>query len=568
MLQPFHTLPIPSFHAEWLAFFLGIFSVFSFLIVTKQKHVLQIPLIVIAPLGLAGVVSIQLALGMFAYAANASTMATYLIWATGLAILGRCLAERIGLQRCCTYLAWFVFVGGIINAGFGLMQYAEISDYFFFVTGAPTPIKTSGIYGNLAQQNHFSTHLGMALVSGCYLGFSKKLKTIWLFLFVAVLVTALLLSGSRSGLLFLGLTVVLLIAVTCRNQSNPLIKKIVWIAIAFLLLLVFALWLSAQYFPMNAQFQRLVTLHGAIVPRLYLWKNALHMFAEHPILGVGFDAFAYQLIEQLHLVGDPSIWGIDQYPHNLILQLLAVSGVLGFAAVVLPMFFFFRQRISMPLTLEGMWFFGMIGILLIHSMLEQPLFYAYFLGIAAVIMGVADSTYWTVTLSSKWKIALLIFCVLGLAWLAKIAKEFDQIEGHFYSSRYVLTDPTSKAQARESVIKGVGFFSPIYPITELVAPEFFIANDAPINEKIAFNQRVMHFAPIPETVFRHAALLAEANQKSAAEKQFAMAAYAYPLEAPEYLSRIQHIAEHAPSNYVAFAQFATQLLQQKRSKAP
>ena len=94
------------------------------------------------------------------------------------------------------------------------------------------------------------------------------------------------------------------------------------------------------------------------------------------------------------------------------------------------------------------------------------------------------------------------------------------------------------------------------PMVELIAPQLFVAADAPVGERLAFNQRVMRFAPIAEVEYRHAALLAEAGRVAEAKSQFGRAARAYPGVIDTYLDRFTQLAAMQPVTFGEVAAYA------------
>lgn len=67
----------------------------------------------------------------------------------------------------------------------------------------------------------------------------------------------------------------------------------------------------------------------AVEDRYFRWRAALDIWSEYPIYGVGFNNFSdeYSLLH-------PTAWGVEQRlsAHNLVLELLATTGIIGFLA--------------------------------------------------------------------------------------------------------------------------------------------------------------------------------------------------------------------------------------------
>lgn len=556
-LLPFHTLPIPSFHSEWLALALGCLGLAS-IALQSHRHQLWMPGIAAAPLGLIAVVLLQWAMGMVTYGETAFTMSVVLLWSALIATAGRTLASTMGENHLTSRLAWFVYAGGLLNAVLGLLQFFGRWQAFGGLISSPLDLSTFGIYGNLAQENHFATHLALTLLSASYLGFSGQLARRWFAMSSLLCLLALMLSGSRSSFLYLVLIVVLSLALLHRDAELLNTKRLVYWALGAVLTLALLVWLVVLIAPYSPQLQRLLTVSTAFGPRLTLWQHAFRMFVEQPLLGVGFDAFAYHLVGQLHPSTDPIVWGVDQYAHNLILHLLAVSGLCGLLAVGVPALLTLRRMLMRSYSVERLWSWGVMGILLIHSMLEQPLFYGYFLGLAALVAGLSDTKAWAIPMNGKIRVVFITACAAALLLLLKTANDYDNIEGHFYSRRYVDQNQERQVVAEREVIQSLKRLSIFYPLAELIAPEQFLAATASPTDKVRFNERVMRYAPVAEIEFRHAALLAEDGQVAQAKKQFARAAFAYPHDAEQYLKRFNTLAANDLATYGSLAEFANE----------
>jgi O-antigen ligase len=559
---PIHRLPIPSFYSEWLAIAIGCLG----LIATTQAKLsrrIWIPAIAIAPFALIAVILLQWALGMFTYGATVLTVMMILLWAGLLATAGQSLAQVVGERRLTTVLAWFVLAGSIVNAMCGLFQYLGFWPAFGGMISAPLDLTTFGIYGNLAQENHFATHMSLGLVSATYLCFLRRLSLPWFVLICMLCLIAMMLSGSRSTFLYLLLISVLSIGLVSRRFERHDLKRLAVCAALALATLALITCLIHIFSITSPQLQRLLSFSSAIGPRMSLWQHAITMFLQQPLLGVGFDAFAYRLVGQLHPATDPIVWGVDQYAHNLILQLLAVVGLVGLAAVIGPVVAMLRRMLNVPYSVERLWSWGIIGTLLIHSMLEQPLYYTYFLGLAGLVMGFADTKAWAFSMVGKIRVAFIATCAASLVFLLKTAHDFDRIDGHFYSMRYASPNRDQQLNIEQKVIHDLKDFSIFSPLADLIAPQYVLPANASVQEKIAFNERVMRYAPVAEVEFRHAALLAEAQRLADAKRQFARAAFAYPHDAEHYLARFKNLAATDSETYGPLAEYASEWMHSK-----
>lgn len=550
-LQPWHDLPLTSFHSEWLAAVCGLLGMLL-LFPRPAAAPLQVPAIATAPLALGALALLQVAAGMFAYAASGALLVLYLVWAAGLAVAGRTLSASLGAAPLLARLAWALLVGGLVSALFGLLQYTGGWAALGGLVSTPQPVAEYGVFGNLSQQNHFATYEAIALAACGYLALTGRLALRGMAACGVTLLAALALSGSRSILLYLGwlLGAGLLLA-PVSGRLRPLHR---WLRIAAIMLAaaVAMLAVAVRVAPMGAQLTRLVSpQNGAFGPRMFYWDQAWQMFTAHPWLGVGFDGFALQLETQL--VG-PAPFAIDQYAHNLPLQLMAAAGLPGLLALAVPVVLLAVRLWRQPRSLERLFACGVLGILAIHSLLEQPLYYAYFLGIAALFAGIADPAGRPLRTNTAAMLALVLLLFVAI----KTARDYGAIVAQFGAtadSGEAAADPALRARTLHHVRR----YSLLAPLSELIGPDVFVPADAPVAERRALNERLLRFAPTDEVAFRHAVLLAEEGRHAEAQAQLRRAIFAYPALAPAYLARIEALAAAAPAVYGALAAYGRQV---------
>jgi len=559
-LIPVHRMPIPSFYSEWLAVFLGclasLFFLWALIAQAKKPKFIQIPIqipyIASLPVALFLIVLAQAILGYFAYINNALVVMLFLLWSALLMIVTSNCLRLFAPAQLIQKLALFVLVGGVINAIFGLLQFFQIAQYLPNLITEAMSLTHSGVYGNLAQQNHFATHLSLAAAALLYLYGSQCLSWLPSIVLASLLTLGLFLSGSRSAFLYL---ICCLFFYYFRRPGNacylcslPRLFRTKYIALLPVMVLGLAILLG--FIVELPQLKRYLYLSEAVGARAFLWGHAWQMFTDAPVLGVGWDAFAYRLIEQIGQSGKINVWGIDQYAHNLPLQLLAVSGMTGFLALVLPVGFFLRRQFQQSLNHERRFFYTCLSILLIHSLLEQPLYYAYFLAIASCIFACAESKSRLVILNKfTWGLSIVVI-VAALVTSVKTFRDFAYIENNFYGENAPISQQTPDQ------IRSNHTWSIFPSLIESMRPDVFVSHQASPSEKLILNQRLMHYAPVAETEFRHAALLAEVGNISEARRRFFTAALAYPEATDLYLARCKLLAKSEPQKYAALVAYA------------
>jgi O-antigen ligase len=521
---PYHLPPIASFYSEFVAFIYGFLAVGLFICNRKYSSV-SIPKTLWIPIGIGCVVILQWSLGMFAYQTSALGLVGYMLWAALLMIMGASMTHQYEPAWLVLRLAWFVLCGALVNAVAGVIQMLHWGPSF---GGLVMPLEPGqGIFGNLGQQNHYATHMAMGLLSTGVLSFSRCISIFFSVSCSLLFLSMLVMSGSRMALLYVGLMTVLLWIMysQCHGNTWVRLRKLLYCGVAIVIVFGLSLvLLPANFF--SVQSERWVHIGTAFAPRIYLWENAWIMFKTHPILGVGFDDFADQLFHQAAQSRANFFGGLDKSAHNIFFHLLAVSGALGFIVFVLPLGAFVRRQFAKQFPLERMWLLGILAILLIHSLLEQPLFYAYFLGISALALGMADD-------SSQYKFVIKARVLLsGLSLVltgALLSAGWDYVD-FSRQQKLLATYPTNApgyTAAKDRMIQ-LGNHSFLAPYVELNYPTFFISPQTLPEEKLKFSKRVLRFSPIPEAQIRHSLYLFDNGEVAESLEYFSKCALLYP----------------------------------------
>lgn len=223
-------------------------------------------------------------------------------------------------------------VFGFAVSVFAILQRLTYNGKMYWIRPVSPYIAPYGPYGNY---NHFAGMVELILpLPLAYLLFARinfEQRLLWL-ISVVLLAVALILSGSRGGILALGieLLAMMLIAVWARRQGvNPELnltgnKMVAAGALAVVLLLV--LWIG--YEPLSERFRLLGqgSSEYSLVTRTEYWRGAWKMILNHPVTGVGLGAFptAYPAYGRSSVKNER----LEQ-THNDYLQLLTDAGIIG-----------------------------------------------------------------------------------------------------------------------------------------------------------------------------------------------------------------------------------------------
>ena len=295
------------------------------------------------------------------------------------------LGER-AFRACCIALT----IAGVLSSFIGLIQVfaPNLPDGDWIAVAAIAGRAT----GNLRQPNHLSSLLLWSVVAVVWLGerrvIYREIAAVLAFVFVAVV----MLSASRTG----AIGVVTLAAWGLVDRRLSRTTRLVLLSLPLVFAIAWggtALWADAtqETFGTQARFQ----VGGDYISssRYAIWANALTLIAMHPWLGVGFGEFNFA-------------WTLTPFPgrpteffdhaHNMVLQ-FAVELGLPLAALVLSLMLYALWRALRNAIASGrngqapgpMQRAAFVMVLLVgmHSQLEYPLWYAYFLLPAAFFFG-------------------------------------------------------------------------------------------------------------------------------------------------------------------------------------
>jgi O-antigen ligase len=307
-------------------------------------------------------------------------LATGLLLLAGAAARGGIAAETLFVAFCAGWV-----VAGVLNAAIGTVQ--------VFAPGLPDGnwIARSGLagraVGNLRQPNHLSSLLLWAAIAIVPLLELRRLPFAAAAALHALMVYAVVLTASRTGVL--GIALLTLWGLADRRLSrrtralllaSPLLYAVVWLGLTA--------WAhaSAQAFGGEARLAE-GDLSGS---RFGIWANTWALVQQQPWAGVGFGEFnlAWTLTP---FPGRPTAY--FDHAHNLPLHLAAELGLPLAGAVIGLLLVALWRTLRVPAALApadavmqrsaGL----MLLLIGLHSLLEYPLWYAYFLLPTAWLFG-------------------------------------------------------------------------------------------------------------------------------------------------------------------------------------
>lgn len=274
---------------------------------------------------------------------------------------------------------------GVVSALIGVLQ-VFAPWVFQLIPGdlmAPSSIVGRAV-GNLRQPNHLSSWLMWALIALVPLAEQRRFL-VWrwpatAFLAIgALIVLGVVLTASRTGVL--GIVLLALWAVIDRRMQRP-VRWALWAAPALYIVFWFLLSLWAQTTQHTFGGEARLAEADLSASRFSIWANTWALVMQQPWTGVGMGQynFAWTLTP---FPGRPTAF--FDHSHNLPLQMLVELGVpfgLLVLALLLTALGLAAKRawqVDGEAGSQGRAAFVMLLLIGLHSLLEYPLWYAYFL---------------------------------------------------------------------------------------------------------------------------------------------------------------------------------------------
>lgn len=528
-LVPFKAPPVPSFHAEAIA---ALFGLLALSVLPAYAGRLELPRVALLPLALIGLIVLQLLMGRLAYHQVGLLGALYLLWATGLIMLGGLFRRELGLERIAVTLSWFLVAGALISALIGWAQHIDSTALGRFMMPRSGDAR---VWANLGQANQLGDYLTLGLASVVYLYATGRLRLVWAVPATIALCYILSLTGSRTGWAYLAGLIALSGVFWFLDRSTANRRAVLLCCFALATCAVVP-WLAGHLggeagLPTAAS--RLGTDAISSDERPRMWKAALLMFLDSPLLGVGFRQFGWHHFMLNGEMSSPRVLGFTDHPHNLPLGVLAELGLAGFGLLAGFAVLWVAGLVRQTRTPAHWWIWALALVLTTHSMLEYPFWYTFFLGIAAIVLGLGEPRRIKLQLGQNGRSGrVLVWALLAMGWFVTVnlARDYLVLE-NFLAFRYRYMHATAEVnrRAKETLLE-IHRGSLLAPYVELGLARTISVDGDRLEEKLAVNGRAMRLFPIDDVTYRQAMLLALRGDQAAAQRQWDLAVASFPEE--------------------------------------
>ena len=513
-----HTYPIPTFYAEFsaLALFLMLGGGMALIVRLSEPRVpFATPVIALMPLVLglllvAQTVVLPVSQPSMNWLGGGYLLASFIAVHTGYGFVRAGLAEK-----AFRWGAAALIVGGLFAVFCQVVQLFHMEPRFSpFVVAYNVAIERRP-FGNMAQANHLASYIAFATAGALYLVQTRRLPVIVWLVLSAIFSTGLALTVSRGPWLQMGVIVVggfwmALIQGRSTVAGDPdgptshaaRSKTRAWVIPVVLLVLFFVVNAAIRW--ANLRFQLELGQSAAermqdanqIAPRLALWKYGWTMFLTHPLLGVGWGEFPLHQFEFVRELGGVEI---ANNSHDIFIDLLAKTGLLGMAILLFSVVCWLVRVLRAPHTPARIFALSLLGVLMMHALVEYPQQYMFFLMPAMLIFGLLETRplRWVSRSFSYGMYVVLV--VLGLASLYPILRDYNRSEVLYYGSQ-----PAEQYRADPSFLFGAW--------GEYGAATLLPMNSQDLGTKLVMHRQALALLPGETVLRRYAVLQALAGQ--------------------------------------------------------
>ncbi len=338
--------------------------------------------------------------------------------------------------------AWLT--AGLVSCAMGLFQY-------FGGAGSLLPwvnqAELGQAFGNLRQRNQFAGLTNIALAALVWFVASGRVtsRKHWLLVLQSAVLLA---AGNAASSSRTGLVQLLVLCALCwwwgRGRSGQ--QGRVW-HVLLLALVVYALamwllpWLAAFDLSLHGLAARLRAGDDACSSRLTLWSNVLQLISQKPWLGWGWGGLSYA--HYVSAYSGPRFCDVLDNAHNLPLHLAVELGVPMAVLVCSGMaWWVVRRRPWAEADPARQLAWSVLAMILLHSLLEYPLWYGPFqvaAGVCVVLLWQRHSASNRIeTKSTKpkrllWLALYRLLAIVIIASLGYTAWDYNRISQLYLS---------------------------------------------------------------------------------------------------------------------------------------
>ena len=405
-----HYRPWVNFHSEALAF-LGVGLLLASQGLNLRASLAQAPRVVLWVLAVALLPWLQYVLGISLFAGDALVTSLFLCGFGAAIWLGNSYAVAApDPDKVLTPIFYALSLVALISAAIGLLQWLDLTEVFTVYVLQANTGDSNRAMGNLGQPNQLATLLLIGLACLMWAFEKKRMGRFGLFTGAAFLTLVLVFSQSRAAMLS---AIVMAVFLIWKNQADPS-----RLPPRYVLAWLLAFGLGVLALPTIHDLMLMSNDRGGVRfsdgARATIWKQMLSGIAQSPWVGYGWNQ-----TPTAHSAGSIAVPGslTFTYAHNIVLDLIAWNGIPLGLFLTGGCIWWFTSRIRRVRQTSARYAMACLLPIAVHSMVEFPFAYSYFLLTAGLMIGIVEGAHLdikTIKHNVQWVgCGLALWMVLG-----------------------------------------------------------------------------------------------------------------------------------------------------------
>lgn len=423
-----HYRPWVSFHSEMLAF-VSLFCLAASVLLLRRE-LAELPRVSVWVALTALVPWLQYTTGTSLFAGDALMSSLYLCALLGAAFVGfsLCRSEAGQVERGIIGLMHCLWIAAALSGAIGLAQWFNVEGPLgMYVVQADLGDRAMG---NLGQANQLATLLLMGIVAYSFVYERGIIGRLAFFVGIGFLTVVLVLSQSRAGMVSV-VVLAAFLAWKARAVKLRISPKVIaiWV-LSFSLGTLLLPYLSDVLLMTSV---RKLTAAGPVSERWQMWQQVAYAVFQSPWVGYGWNQ-----TPTAHAAGAIAFPGSTTYTnaHNFVMDMLAWNGLPLGLLLTGAIAYWFANRAFTAKRIDAIYAMACLLPIAVHSMLEYPFAYAYFLIASGFMVGVVEAAALpakTIKFNSRWAWGFLGLWVSASSYLTY---EYFLIEEDFRVVRF------------------------------------------------------------------------------------------------------------------------------------
>lgn len=500
---PNHYFPWISSYHDFAAFAAGLLFI-SALLCKRPVTTIKLPRVFSFVFLLSFIPALQYATDIIFLSGDALISGVYLLSFVTMLTTAYNLANTDSLRpELISWLAGALIIAATISVWLALYQWT-LQPSSFWIADLPPNARP---FANLSQPNQLATLLSMGLAAVLFFYEKHLLHHISSSLLALLLLFGIALTQSRTPWLMAVFFVVLwLWKFNSAQRRLPRTWALVWVAV--FVGLIFLLPHLAQWLKLGDTTS--IAKRAQAMERWDLYVQFYQAIIHGPLWGYGWQQVS---TAQLAITPLYPVAIYTEYTHNILLDLLIWNGPILGSIIIAAITYYLLRLAFLARSAENLFVVIAVGFFLLHSMLEYPHAYAYFLLPAGLLIGILQADFPCKT----WRIprwCVLIFLIVSVGLYAVIWQEYRVIEEDYRLMRFEKNRVgTLKAEQPAPDVLLLTQLQALTKHSRLPATTQMSADE--LDELSRFAKRFTH----PASLFKYAQALALNNQLEAAYEQ-------------------------------------------------